>query len=73
MQTVLIEITNSKALRLLKDLEALNLIKLLQTPGKPGLDFAERFGGKLNLSDTEYRDFQQHVSKSRVEWDNNTL
>ncbi|WP_257666683.1 hypothetical protein [Parapedobacter tibetensis] len=34
MQTVLIELTNQKAYRLLKELEDLQLIRLVNTPSK---------------------------------------
>lgn len=34
MQTVLVELTNQKAYRLLKELEDLQLIRLIKTPAK---------------------------------------
>ena len=32
---------------------------------------SDKFGGKLNLTDKEYNDIQQHISQSRNEWGNN--
>jgi len=72
MQTVTVQITNSKALRLLQELEDLHLIRLLPKPQVlPGNSLSEKFGGKLHLSDQEYQDFQQHIANSRNEWENN--
>lgn len=69
MQTVLIEITNSKALRLLCELEGLHLIRFLKNKeAANGQKLSDRFAGKLNLSDKEYEDFQQYLQDVRNEW-----
>ena len=59
MQTVLVEIRNNKVLKLLQALEELDLIRLLKknaTIQKEKL--SDKFGGKLHLTDEEYKDFQ---------------
>jgi hypothetical protein len=72
VETVIVQITNNKALKLLKELEDLHLIKMLKrdVPAKEKL--SDKFGGKLNLSDEEYKNFQEHISRSRNEWDSNS-
>lgn len=68
MQTILIELTNNKALKLLQDMEELNLIKLLpnQTPKE---NLADKYYGKLDNQVAE--EAQEYIKKSRAEWDNN--
>jgi hypothetical protein len=69
MQTILIELTNAKALKLLRDMEALDLIRLLpQETEKQNL--ADKYFGKLNNEVAE--EMQEYIKKSREEWDQNT-
>jgi len=68
MQTILIELTNDKALKLLQDMEDLNLIKLLPN-NLPKENLADKYFGKLDSQVAE--DAQEYVKKSREEWDNN--
>ena len=72
MDTCLIELTNNNASRLLKDLEDLNIIKILrrgrdQKDEQPAGN-AGQFRGELNLSDEQYKDFQTHSKNIRGEW-----
>jgi hypothetical protein len=69
MDTMLIQITNQKAYRLLEDLEDLHIIKVLKKDAHSIEKLSEKFGGKLNLSDKEYNDFQEHLKRSREEWE----
>jgi len=71
MDTYLIELTNNNAYRLLKDLEDLNIIKVLRRgkekkDGQPAGN-AARLRGALNLSDEQYKDFQEHSKNMRSE------
>ena len=69
MQTVLVEIRNNKVLKLLQALEELDLIRLLKknaTIQKEKL--SDKFGGKLHLTDEEYKDFKQHISHGSNEF-----
>jgi hypothetical protein len=72
MQTIIVQITNNKALKLLQELEDLNLIRLLKKDVSPREEkLSDKFAGKLNLTDKEYNDFQEYISHSRNEWDSN--
>lgn len=67
MQTVLIELLNEKALKLLKELEELRLIKVIANKRKSTQSLSDRFAGKL--SDTAAESLHQHIKKSREEWE----
>lgn len=67
--TMLIQITNSRAVGLIHELEELNLIKVLkeyhgnqQQPTK----LSEKYAGKLPTEVAE--ELQQYVTQSRNEW-----
>jgi hypothetical protein len=72
MDTYLIEITDSKAYKLLKNLEELNIIKVLkknrQEKAKSEVSSTARFRGALKLTDVQYKDFQTHAREIRNEW-----
>jgi len=67
----LIELTNNKASRLIKDLEELNIIKVLhkarEKKDEQSNGNAARLRGALNLSEEQYKDFQQHANIIRGE------
>ena len=65
METVLIQINNSKAYKLLEDLEDLNIITLLEKSGKSHEKLSEKYAGKLTSSVAE--EFQEYVAKIRNE------
>lgn len=69
MDTVLLEITNEKAYKLIQDLEALDIVKILEKNTKPKESLSKKFAGSLNLTDEQYEEFQQHVIDSRNEWE----
>ena len=71
--TMLIQLTNHKAAGLLHELEELNIIKVLKKSNNSGIKLSERFGGKLNLSDEEYNQFQKYIQDSRNEWENRNI
>lgn len=73
MQTVVLEIKNDKAYQLLKDLEDLKIIKVLNRATKTDkqLPLSEQFAGSLKLSEEDYDRFQQHLTAVRNEWDRN--
>ena len=68
MDTIMVQLTHSKALQLLQDLEELKVIRL----------FKSREGGKGKLSDKykgviskeEGRDLNRHINQMRNEWSN---
>ena len=69
MDTILIQVTNQKALRLLHELEELQLIKVLKenfTPTKTKL--SEKYRGVLTKKEGE--SLNKHIEQMRNEWDN---
>lgn len=71
METVLVQINNAKAYRLLEDLEDLHLIKVLKKSIQPGEKLSEKYAGKLP-SDIA-TELQDYVGKSRNEWRRNNI
>jgi hypothetical protein len=64
---MLIQLTNSKALKLLHELEELHLIKVLNenvTPVKNKL--SDKYKGIISKKSGE--DLQKHIKKMRSEW-----
>ncbi len=47
METIVVQITNKKAYRLLEDLEYLQLIKLLKVSEEPKQKLSDKYAGKL--------------------------
>ena len=69
MDTMLIELTNQKATRLLHELEGLNLIKILQgniVPAKTKL--SNKYRGFITRE--EGQQLNEHISQMRNEWNN---
>ncbi len=69
MDTMLIQLTNQKAIGLLHELEELHLIKVLEEKIELKQKLSERFAGSLNLTDQQYNDFQNYIIQSRNEWE----
>ena len=71
MDTVLVQINNKKAYRLLEDLEDLDLIKVLKKSVQAQPKLSERYAGKLPSEVAD--ELQNFVTKSRNEWNNNSI
>jgi hypothetical protein len=71
MDTMLIQLTNQKALKLLYELEELNLIKVLKENVQTKQKLSEKYAGKLP-SDIA-NELQDYVTKSRNEWNNRNI
>jgi hypothetical protein len=71
METVLIQINNDKAYRLLEDLEDLNLITMLRERAEPKQKLSDKYAGQLpgDIAD----ELQNYVSQSRNEWNNRNI
>jgi len=69
METVLLQINNEKAYRLIEDLEALEIVRVLKRSVEPKEKLSAKYAGSLNLSDAEYNDFQNALTQSRKEWE----
>ncbi len=69
MDTLLIELTNPKAITLLQELESLHLIRVLKdnSHSKPKLSALLRG----SISSTAADEFNESVRKSREEWERN--
>jgi hypothetical protein len=68
METVLVQINNIKAYRLLEDLEDLHIIKVLKKSIRPPQKLSEKYAGKLPADVAD--ELQSYVSQSRNEWSN---
>jgi hypothetical protein len=66
METVLIQINNNKAYKLLEDLEDLHIIKVLKKTITPQQRLSEKYAGKLPSDIAD--ELQDYVSQSRNEW-----
>ncbi|MCF2486642.1 hypothetical protein [Dyadobacter sp. CY347] len=68
METMIVELTHKRALQLLRDLEALDIIKLHDNSGVQKPKLSEKYKGIL--SKEESRDLSLHISQMRNEWTN---
>ena len=68
METVLVQINNSKAYRLLADLEALHILKVLKKSILPQQKLSEKYKGVFSKEDA--KNFNEHTQTMRKEWDN---
>lgn len=71
METVLVQIKNRKAYKLLEDLEDLNILKVLKKSIVSKQKLSEKYAGKL--PDNIAEELQNYVSQSRKEWDDNSI
>jgi hypothetical protein len=73
--TITIDLIDSGALSLLRDMERLNLIRV-NPPEKaaaaPKGSLSERFAGALRLSAEKYAAFQTALQEGRAEWERDT-
>ncbi len=66
---MLIEVTNKKAVKLLHDMEELQLIKVLQENlDLPPIKLSEKYRGVFSKEDD--RSFSEHTQEMRNEWKN---
>jgi hypothetical protein len=71
METVLIQINNNKAYRLLEDLEDLHILKVLNKNIQPKQKLSEKYAGKLPSDIAD--ELQNYVTQSRNEWNNRSI
>jgi len=71
METVLVQINNNKAYRLLEDLEDLHLIKVLEKNIQPKQKLSEKYAGKLPADIAD--ELQNYVTQGRNEWNNRSI
>ena len=71
METVLIQINNSKAYKLLEDLEDLHIIKVLTKSIQVEEKLSEKYAGKLPSDVAD--ELQEYITQSRNEWTNRNI
>jgi hypothetical protein len=71
METMLIQLTNHKALGLIHELEELNLIKVIKEPTSSKKKLSEKYAGKLPASIAE--ELENYITQSRNEWNNRDI
>lgn len=71
METVLVQITNNKAYKLLEDLEDLQIIKVLKKSIQPQQKLSEKYAGKLPSDIAD--EIQNFVNESRSEWNSRSI
>ena len=67
MSTILIELTNEKALGLIEELEALNLIKVLKKEVLVKPKLSDKYAGKLSNETADK--LLKNIEQSRNEWE----
>jgi hypothetical protein len=71
METVLVQINNNKAYKLLEDLENLQIIKVLKKSTVQNQKLSEKYAGKLPSEVAD--ELQKYVTKSREEWNSHSI
>lgn len=71
MDTILLQINDDKAYKLIEGLEALNVVTVIKKDIQPKKKLSEKYAGALHLTDEEYTNFQNYLTQSRNEWERN--
>jgi len=71
METVLVQINNVKAYRLLEDLEDLQILKVLKKSILPQQKLSDKYAGKLPSEVAD--ELQMYITQSREEWNNRNI
>jgi len=69
MDTVLIQLTTPKTLKLLEELEELHLLRVLKKNISSKTKLSEKYAGKLPVDIAE--DLEKYIEQSRNEWNSN--
>ena len=67
METLTIELYNSSARKLLKDLEDLNILRVVKKKSSKPKNLADKFAGKISKKTAT--EMQINIDKSRKEWE----
>lgn len=68
METILIQIKDKKAYKLLEDLEDLQILKVLNKNIVPKQKLSDKYRGVFSKDDA--KSFNDHTQQIRKEWDN---
>ncbi len=71
METVLVQINNNKAYKLLEDLEDMHIITLLKKSNQPQQKLSEKYAGTLRSDIAD--ELQNFITQSRNEWNNQSI
>ena len=71
METVVVQINNSKAYKILADLEDLQILKVLKKSKKQTISLSEKYAGKLTSKTADA--LQDYLKQSREEWNHKTI
>jgi hypothetical protein len=71
METLLVQIKNDKAYKLLEELEEMQIIKVLKKNILPKQKLSEKYAGKLPADIAD--ELQNDVTQSRKEWNNRSI
>ena len=71
METVLVQINNNRAYKLLEDLEDLHVITVLKKSIQSNQSLSEKYAGKLPADIAV--ELQNYVAQSRNEWSNGSI
>jgi len=71
METVVIQINNSKAYKILADLEDLQILRVIKKSKKQTISLSEKYAGKLTSKTSDA--LQDYVKQSREEWNHKTI
>jgi hypothetical protein len=71
METVLVQINNSKAYKFLEDLADMQIIKLIKKSDQAEQKLSEKYAGKLP-SEIAY-ELQNFIAQSRNEWNSSSI
>jgi hypothetical protein len=69
MDTVLIQLTTPKTMKLLLELEELNLLRVLKKNISTDTKLSDKYAGKLRVNVAEK--LQKNIEQSRNEWESN--
>ena len=67
MDTIIIQLTTKKTLQLLKELEDLDLLRILNENDLPKHKLSDKYAGKLSKSIA--KELQDNIIQSRNQWD----
>lgn len=76
MDTILLQVKNDEAYKLIENLEALNIVKVIRRVQASKSRRVQRsstsgYRGALSLSKEKLNNFQRHAKKIRKEWPEN--
>ena len=71
METVLVQIKNKKAYKLLRNLEDLHIIKLIKKKHSGDQKLSDKYRGALSGKVAD--ELHEYVDQSRSEWDKNSI